>query len=192
MKNLHLYWHKIGVFGTLNIHYDKKMDFSKLDFSTSSYHNSTKFGPICKFFIKNQHYFSPTFQICQERWNFFINWMRKQQKHFWPMFIAKYCILFICMCKQTVNDCWSFLCGLLLADVMLVSVPCYYVVHCVIQCLCSHKQKLLGVALSLQGVTAVLWCQSNISYYVYVWLWWWLDTSVRPQPQVTSHFLFIF
>ena len=104
--------------------------------------------------------------------------MRKQQKHFWPMFIAKYCILFICMCKQTVNDCWSFLCGLLLADVMLVSVPCYYVVHCVIQCLCSQKQKLLGVALSLQGVTAVLWCQSNISYYVYVWLWWWLDTSV--------------
>jgi len=28
----------MGVYGTLNLHFDKKMDFSKLDFSTSSYH----------------------------------------------------------------------------------------------------------------------------------------------------------
>ena len=65
--------YKMGVFGTLNLQFDKKMDFSKLDFSTSSYHNSTNFGPVCIFFIKNQHYFSPAFQICQETWNFFIN-----------------------------------------------------------------------------------------------------------------------
>ena len=33
--------------------WQKKMDFSQLDFSTSSYHNSTNFEPICMFFTKN-------------------------------------------------------------------------------------------------------------------------------------------
>ena len=45
--------YKKGVFGTLNLHFDKKMDFSKLDFSTSSYHNFINNGPIGMFFTKN-------------------------------------------------------------------------------------------------------------------------------------------
>ena len=46
--------YKMGVFGTLNLRFGKKkMDFSQLDFSTSSYHNSTNFEPICMFFTKN-------------------------------------------------------------------------------------------------------------------------------------------
>ena len=66
--------HKIGVFGNINLHFDKKkMDFFKLDFSTSSYHKSINIGPIGIFFTKNEHYFSPAFQICQERCNFFNN-----------------------------------------------------------------------------------------------------------------------
>ena len=40
------------------------MDFSKLDFSTSSYHNSTNTGPIDMFFTKKYNYFSQ-----ETRWN---------------------------------------------------------------------------------------------------------------------------
>ena len=65
-------------FGKFKFGVTKKIiDFSKHDFSTSSYHNSTNIGPIGMFFTKNKHYFSPAFQICQERCNFFINYMRK-------------------------------------------------------------------------------------------------------------------
>ena len=42
----------------------KKMDFSKFDFSTSSYHNSTNNGPIDMFFTKKCNYFSR-----ERRWN---------------------------------------------------------------------------------------------------------------------------
>ena len=46
--------YKMGVFGTLSLHFDKKKwIFSKLDFSTSSYHNSTNIGSIGMFFTKN-------------------------------------------------------------------------------------------------------------------------------------------
>ena len=44
---------KMGIFDTLNLHFDKKMDFSKLDFSTSSYHNFTNIGQIGMFFTEN-------------------------------------------------------------------------------------------------------------------------------------------
>ena len=40
------------------------MDFSKLDFSTSSSHNSTNTGPIDMFFTKKYNYFSQ-----ETRWN---------------------------------------------------------------------------------------------------------------------------
>ena len=40
------------------------MDFSKLDFSTSSSHNSTNTGPIGMFFTKKCNYFSQ-----ETRWN---------------------------------------------------------------------------------------------------------------------------
>ena len=33
--------YKMGIFGTLNLHFDKKMDFSKFDFITTSNHNFT-------------------------------------------------------------------------------------------------------------------------------------------------------
>ena len=65
--------YEISIFGTLNLHFDKKMDFFKLDFSTSSYHKSINIGPIGIFFTKNEHFFSPAFQICQERCNLFNN-----------------------------------------------------------------------------------------------------------------------
>ena len=42
----------------------KIIDFSKLDFSTSSYHNSTNTGPINMFFTKKYNYFSR-----ETRWN---------------------------------------------------------------------------------------------------------------------------
>ena len=42
----------------------KNMDFSKLDFLTSFYHNSTNNGPIEMFFTKKCNYFS-----WERRWN---------------------------------------------------------------------------------------------------------------------------
>ena len=44
---------KIGICGTLDLPFDKKMDFFELNFSTLSNHNSTNIRPIGMFFTKN-------------------------------------------------------------------------------------------------------------------------------------------
>ena len=63
--------HKIGVFGNINLHFDKKLDFFNIDFSTSSYHKSINIGPIGIFFTKKQTLLFSSFSNMSRKMQFF-------------------------------------------------------------------------------------------------------------------------
>ena len=88
-------------FGKINYLFGyTNFEFSKLDFSTSSYHNSTNTGPIDMFFTKKYNYFS-----CETRWNHpilsqsplkgYFGTIKKSSQVWLPVLYVKYFVEFI-------------------------------------------------------------------------------------------------